>query len=174
MILFNIPVSELTNQNVSLRHLIGSQATILEESLLLAESFPERVSVMESFLMNQIRKHYKPFELSRITNSINLVNISRGLIRIDDLASRACLSRKQYERTFKQHIGTSPKQFLKTVRFQHALHKRQIVAQTDLGELAFICGYYDQAHMTNDFKNLTGMTPKQFFKDCDPFSDYFS
>jgi len=124
--------------------------------------------------MSQLNNNYKAFELLRIADSINLVNKSRGLIQIDDLASRACLGRKQYERTFKQHIGTSPKQFLKTVRFQNALHKRQIIAQTDLGELAFMCGYYDQAHMTNEFRSLSGMTPKQFFRDCDPFSDYFS
>ena len=42
-----------------------------------------------------------------------------------------------------------------------------------LTELAYDCGYYDQSHMINDFKLLTGMSPRQYFSDCDAYSDYF-
>jgi len=36
---------------------------------------------------------------------------------------------------------------------------------TNLTDLAYENGYYDQAHFIKDFKAFTGMSPKQFFKD---------
>lgn len=43
-----------------------------------------------------------------------------------------------------------------------------------LNELAYENGYFDQAHFINDYKILTGLTPKQFFNDCEePMSDFF-
>jgi AraC-like DNA-binding protein len=33
-----------------------------------------------------------------------------------------------------------------------------------LTELALEAGYYDQSHFTNDFKEITGLSPKQFIK----------
>ncbi|MDA3881173.1 MAG: helix-turn-helix domain-containing protein [Prolixibacteraceae bacterium] len=30
-------------------------------------------------------------------------------------------------------------------------------------DLAYESGHYDQAHFINDFKKLTGITPKQYF-----------
>ncbi|MCC5930133.1 MAG: helix-turn-helix domain-containing protein [Cyclobacteriaceae bacterium] len=43
----------------------------------------------------------------------------------------------------------------------------------DLTALALECGYYDQAHCINAFKTLSGMTPKQFFKEENVQSDFF-
>jgi AraC-like DNA-binding protein len=67
----------------------------------------------------------------------------------------------------------SPRQFLKTVRFQHALHTRFKQQSLSLTQLAFDCGYYDQSHMINDFKKLSGYTPGEYFACCEPYSDYF-
>lgn len=37
-----------------------------------------------------------------------------------------------------------------------------------------MCGYFDQSHMINDFKTLSGITPKDYFSENgDFFSDYF-
>lgn len=35
-----------------------------------------------------------------------------------------------------------------------------------LGDLAQIGGYFDQAHMTNEFKKITGVTPQIFLKNA--------
>ena len=43
-----------------------------------------------------------------------------------------------------------------------------------LTTLAYDCGYYDQSHMINEFKMMSGMTPKQYFAMCEPTSDYFT
>ena len=43
-----------------------------------------------------------------------------------------------------------------------------------LTELAYDNGYFDQSHFIHDFRSMTGLTPKQFFNECDkPVSDFF-
>jgi AraC-like DNA-binding protein len=94
-------------------------------------------------------------------------------VTIDSLAQMACLSRKQFERVFQDSVGTSPKRFLRTIRFQHAVDEKSRNQELNFTELTYKCGYYDQSHMTTDFRKLTGMTPKEYFSNCDPYSDYF-
>jgi transcriptional regulator GlxA family with amidase domain len=119
----------------------------------------------------QKRKYEVNFE--RINQSLKMINRTKGFVDISFLASEACLSRKQFERTFLNLIGTAPRQFLKVVRFQNAINEKSKNKKISLTNLTYCCGYYDQSHMVNDFNKLSGMSPKQYFNECEPYSDYF-
>ena len=170
---FNIPSNVFFNQNVPLKYIIKDKVVELEYRLYESETFEEKIIVVEKYLINQLRNRTKEYEINRILNSVSLINQSNGIIDIKALSSSACLSRKQYERIFAEYIGSTPKQFLRTVRFQNSLQEKQKNKGIQLTELAYICGYYDQSHMINDYKLLTGVTPSQYFSECDPYSDYF-
>ncbi|MBC8182113.1 AraC family transcriptional regulator [candidate division KSB1 bacterium] len=75
---------------------------------------------------------------------------------------------------FSKFIGITPKQYLKTIRFQLSLHKKAQNDKLNITELAYESGYYDQAHLINEFKSLTGQTPKQYFDKNISFSDFFT
>lgn len=111
---------------------------------------------------------------NRIERCIDIINQTRGVVDISFLASKACYSRKQFERVFSQYVGTSPKQFLKTIRFQNAIDEKARNSSLSLTELTYRCGYFDQSHMISEFKGLSGFTPKQYFEYGLPFSDYFT
>jgi AraC-like DNA-binding protein len=170
---FNIPLSELLNQNVPLRFILKDVVNELEGRLFDSNSFDEKIRIVEHFLLQRLQKNEMRNHFHRITESVKLINQTRGNININFLASEACYSRKQFERTFLDLIGISPKQFLKVVRFQHAINEKSKDLITNLTTLAYQCGYYDQSHMINDFYKLSGMSPKQYFSDCEPYSDYF-
>lgn len=170
---FNIPSNEFYDKNIPLKYFLKDVVDKLECTLFESDTFDEKIRIVESFLFNQLRNNSKEYEISRIMRSIALINQANGLIDIETLSSSAYLSRKQYERTFAEYIGSSPKQFLRTVRFQNLLHKKYIYRNINLTELAYNCGYYDQSHMINEFKILTGITPTQYFSECEPHSDYF-
>ncbi len=171
---FNLPVSELQNQHVPLNYIFGRRIFDLEEALFDADCFQERVLKAEAFLTGQLENCRKNFEINRISESIKIINSTRGTLSIESLASGACLSRKQYERSFLKFVGTTPKQFLRVVRFQHAIHVKSVSKNLNLTELSYHCGYYDQSHMINDFRALSGLSPKAFFSDSDVRSDYFA
>lgn len=170
---FDVPMDELSNETLDLSSVMGASAQELEEQLYDLPTIEDKVKHIECFLLRRLSRKTE-YTWNRIFHNISLINQSNGMITIDQLASEACLSRKQHERIFKQMVGLSPKQFLKVIRFQQTLHVHQLYPIESLTELAYRCGYYDQSHMINNFLELSGKTPKQYFKECsDSASDYF-
>lgn len=170
----NIPANELYDLNVPLRYLIPDSTDRLEDLLFESPCFSAKVAIIENFLALRLAGSMAAFDLKRIENSVNLITHTKGAVQVDSLSDAACLSRKQFERVFTGYVGTSPKQFLKTVRFQSSLHIRHLYPEMLLTELAYASGYYDQSHMINDYKTLSGLTPGQYFAECEPYSDFFS
>lgn len=169
----NIPVNEFYNQNIPLKFVFPGEFNRLEDSLSNENSFSGRTLIVEDFLFQQLQKNRNITHFNRIENCVGIINHSKGIVDINYLASKACFSRKQFERTFSHYVGASPKQFLKTIRFQNALNEKSKNKDISLTELAYKCGYYDQSHMINDFQKLSGLSPKAYFSVCEPNSDYF-
>ncbi len=169
----DIPIHELYDYSVPLKFVFRDNVDELETKLYEADSFAKRISIAELYLLKLLRRGQQKYSFERITESMRLINRARGMVGIDFLASEVCYSRKQFERNFSYCIGTSPKQFLKIIRFQNAINNKSKNKDINLTELTYQCGYYDQSHMINDFHKFTGMSPKQYFADCEPFSDYF-
>jgi AraC-like DNA-binding protein len=171
--IFNVPINQLFEQNVPLVFIVNHEATDLEAKLQETSTFQQKVAVAEKFLLTRLKNNYKHYEFNRINFCLSEINRTKGLVSTEQLSELTCLSRKQFERNFAAFVGMSPRQFLKTVRFQHALHTRFKQQSLSLTQLAFDCGYYDQSHMINDFKKLSGYTPGEYFACCEPYSDYF-
>lgn len=169
----DLPIKELFNQSVPLKFIIKDTVNKLEDELSSAESFRRKIEIAERFLITQIQKNETKYKYDRIRKAVNMINHAKGILKIEDLASETFLSRKQFERTFSDFIGTSPKQFLKIVRFQNAIYEKSQNADLKLTEIAHKCGYFDQAHMIKEFKSLSGITPGNFFESEGLFSDYF-
>ncbi len=170
---FDIPMSEITDYHIALRNLVPKNMELPEEKLYEAGNFQSRVHIIEEWLRILKKQNRENYYLQRIMYNIQKINNSRGHSTIEDLAGHACLSRKQYERIFNGQIGLTPKNFLRIIRFQNAIHYKQKFPEADLLDLTYQCGYYDQSHMIRDFKALSGHTPKQYFDVCPPVSDYF-
>ena len=75
---------------------------------------------------------------------------------------------------FKEHVGVTPKVFLKIIRFQKALQEIETHKTVNWTSIAFESGYYDQAHFINDFKEFSGFTPNQYLKMQSDFANYIA
>jgi YesN/AraC family two-component response regulator len=83
---------------------------------------------------------------------------------VEMLAQKLEISMPTLFRLFQNHIGQSSKSYLKTVRFRNVLN--QILnTQNTLTNIAHSNQYFDQAHFINDFKSLSGYSPRQFFQN---------
>lgn len=170
----NLPIKALFNQSVPLKDVMKEVVNQLEDELYAAPTFKGQIAVAEKFLIKRLQQKEREYKYDRIRYVVNEINKTKGLVEINELAEQTFLSRKQFERTFSDIIGSSPKQFQKIVRFQNAIHIKSKNKNLSLTEIAHQCGYFDQSHMINDFKSLSGMSPKQFFTNEEPFSDYFN
>lgn len=168
----DLPMKEVLNRSIPLQLWFKDHIVQLEDEMLNARSIAEKAAIVERFLLQRLHSG-KMYEYNRLDHCLNLINRSRGKITIKELASEACLGRRQLERTFSTFIGLSPKKFLRIVRFQNAIQSRLQCSETSFTDIYTTCGYYDQAHMIEDFQSFTGWSPKKYFDQGSPYSDYF-
>ena len=88
---------------------------------------------------------------------------SRGAIPIADLARETGWSARHLGARFRGEFGLTPKAAARVVRFDRTrrLLQRRVVAggTPALADLAAAGGYYDQAHLAREFRELAGCAP---------------
>lgn len=159
---FNFPITELFNENISLQNLAKNETLELEDKLFNSSDNKQRISHLESFLIKRLI-HNNDFD--RIEHAVKMIEDAKGQIKTQYIAQEVCLGIKQFERTFSKHVGMNPKKFSSIIRFQNVIQMKRKHKNSNMFQLAFDNGYYDQSHFIHDFKSLTGLTPKHFFRD---------
>jgi len=81
-------------------------------------------------------------------------------ISIDELATRAGMSRAVFHRKFKQATTMSPIQFVKTMRLNNAAMK--INEGMTVSEAAMDVGYVSPSQFSREFKRIYGQSPRQW------------
>ena len=81
-----------------------------------------------------------------------------GRIVIAELARECGLSASHFARAFRRSFGVAPHQWLLRQRIARA---RELLAGTPmpLAEIAIVCGFADQSHMTRVFSQHVGVGP---------------
>src|SRR5262249_59260646 len=115
---------------------------------------------LEELLIHQAL--VRTYDLKLIQTAAKLLHRTKGEYRIAELAEYCQVSVRQLERGFRHVIGTSPKVFARTLRFQEAQRRLMFDPDADLSSLTYQCGYFDQAHFIKDFKAFAGKTPTEY------------
>jgi AraC-like DNA-binding protein len=121
--LLKIPMNELVHKNIDAEAVLGKEIRELNERLGDNLSYPDMVKTVEAFL-------WKKFQQTRIDEHPSVV-IPRLILgdpssfNLDKMASLACLSASQFERTFIRQIGITPKFFARMCRFQQAYELKE-------------------------------------------------
>lgn len=81
-------------------------------------------------------------------------------LSLGEIAEVVNISPTYFASLFKRAIGTSPHQYVIQQRVQQA---KLLLSKTDLAiaDIALQVGFSSQSHLTQQFKRLTGVTPKQ-------------
>jgi len=96
-----------------------------------------------------------------IARSIAHVSSHLGTpISIDDMATRAGMSRAVFHRKFKQVTTMAPIQFVKSMRLNNAAMK--IAGGMTVNEAALDVGYVSPSQFSREFKRMYGQSPRQW------------
>jgi AraC-like DNA-binding protein len=119
-----------------------------------------RLEAIEAYWLTKYRGFEHPFLHEIIEEMI----ADAGAFSIADAVKRHGITRTTLSKHFDMHIGTTPSQFRKILRFREAMkrHHRSIDAE-NLTHISHGAEYFDQSHMVKDFKALTRYSPKAFF-----------
>lgn len=145
-------LSELQQRNLGGRLYLESLTNVLAVHLLRQYSaFQPRFSIYEGGLPER--------QLVTVLDYINEY-LDRD-IRLADLAQLLGMSQFHFSYLFKRSLGTPPYQYLLQQRIERA---KQLLKQTDKSiiDIAFLCGFNSHSHLSKQFRQLTGMTPKAF------------
>lgn len=82
-------------------------------------------------------------------------------IELADLAQLLGMSQFHFSHLFKQSIGMAPYQYLLQQRVERA---KQLLKQTNrsIVDIALECGFNSHSHLSKQFRQLTGMTPRLY------------
>ena len=95
---------------------------------------------------------------------------SRGDLRVSALHDQTGWSRKRLADRFREQVGLTPKSMARLVRFHRAVNMLHQPGHRSLTAIASTCGYYDQAHLNREFRELAGGPPGSYLTgmDADP------
>lgn len=131
-------------------------------AILKENDLEKKIEQIENYWMSKLKDFQHPFLNQMI---IDLKDTRRDY-SISDLAKKHNITRQNLTKHFESNLCKSPSDFKKIQRFREAL-KSQINSRTknNLTSLSYDLLFYDQSHLIKDFKSLTGLTPKKFFKN---------
>lgn len=100
----------------------------------------------------------------RITESIKFIEENELEYKnlLSELTSKVFLSDSRLSHLFKEHIGISIKKYLVWNRLRQAINT-YLNENTNLTEVSIQSGFFDQAHLTNSFKNVLGVSPSKAY-----------
>lgn len=162
--LFGLPAIELTSHVVDLAELLGAAGRSLPERLAETRGWPSRFRLVDTVVCRAARLEPAPSPPAEIAHAWRRLTAGKPPAVVD-LAAEVGWSRRHFSEVFHREVGLPPRQFVRVLRFEQstiALARRPGAA---LGELALRCGYYDQAHLYRDWRDLAGCSPTAWAHD---------
>ena len=130
--------AELTIQEVLIR-LMQTQARALIEKQGADLAATNRLAFIDQFIREHI--HEK--------------------IDVNQLADKACMSRPNFFRRFKEYFGITPVEYIQMEKIKTAKAYLEM-PDSSVSEVALSLGYQNMNHFIRLFKHLEGVTPKKY------------
>jgi AraC-like DNA-binding protein len=156
-----VPSAALTEAHVDLADLWGETAARELRERLCGTPTPEaRFRVLEHALLGRLpagRRVHPAVQMALARFGPDGCGSSVG-----DVSRESGLSHRRLLTLFSRDVGLSPKRFCRILRYQRVHAAAQRTGRIDWTDLALSCGFYDQAHLANEFRRLSGLTPRQY------------
>lgn len=157
---------------VSGRELVDSAFAVGELPVPLDRTLPEqlagerdsgsRLAILQRHLVRAIPR--SRFD-KRLGAAVEMA-LANGRARPRLIAGAVGISYRQLGRLFREHLGFGPNPLLRLGRFQRVLRALEGPSRIPLARLAARAGYFDQAHLTRDFRLFAGLSPARYLRQA--------
>ncbi|MBV1880354.1 MAG: helix-turn-helix domain-containing protein [Pseudomonadales bacterium] len=163
---FDLNLYDITDQFTDSGYFPCANFQVLHHTIYEQDSFRQRANVCEQWLL----QHYHPQPVTPFDLALSLIYQSFGNIKISELATKTEWTSRHLIRQFRKHTGLSTKTFSQIIRIQHAC-RQLCIKPSGSSTTALDLGFFDQAHLLNDYKKRLLSNPSEFF---DRFRSDFS
>jgi AraC-like DNA-binding protein len=156
-----VPATDLRDVLLPLDTLAADMASDLPDELREESTSATRAARVFRYLARHGRRT-PPSPRSRARAIVAEATRRPEATTVRHLAARLGLGERQVERELDRHVGLRPKMLLRIARFQRALSLARADETLSLSAVAARAGYYDQAHLTHEFRRFAACTPSEF------------
>jgi AraC-like DNA-binding protein len=168
--LFRFSLAELTGRVVELEDIWGREAGAVREQLGAVSGDREILPCLERWLDRRLRHEAIPDK--RVSFAAEMLR--RGGNGVGRIAEATGLSHKHLVHEFTRRVGLTPKHFGRVQRLQRVIGQVGQRPVVDWADQAAKVGFYDQAHLANEFRDLTGLTPSEYLARRGPYLGYLN
>jgi AraC-like DNA-binding protein len=159
--LLGLPLDALLNVQVPLAELWRSEASELRDRVLAVPTPKARLETAERMLAARLAAVSRPPHPA-VGRAVARIEAAPERCRIAELSEMLGLSRRRFAQIFRADIGMTPKAYQRLQRFRRALVRIEDADAGGWAGFALERGYYDQAHLINEFGAHCGLTPPEY------------
>jgi AraC-like DNA-binding protein len=165
--LFGIAMHELSHHLVvPLDAVLGDGVRELVERVACASAWELRFEILDDYIARRVSTARPPSP--DVLWAWRRLRETGGRIEIGGLTAELGCSNRHLVSRFHEQLGPAPKTVARLVRFQRAVASLTRTRGRRFAEIAQACGYYDQAHLDRDFRELAGISPSAFTQSLLP------
>ena len=161
--LLGLPMSELANRSVPIENVLGRWGHELVQRVGEAPDWATRFALVDWALRARLAE--TPPVDSELAWSLGRLVDSGGAAVIGDLAGELGWSHRRLIARFRDAVGLPPKLVARIVRFERLITLVATDPAIDWACAAATCGYFDQAHLAREVRDLAGVTPTELRAD---------
>jgi AraC-like DNA-binding protein len=159
--LFGTSMHELSDHLVvPLDAVLGEGVRELVERLQCANTWELRFEILDDYIARRVSTARTPSP--DVLWAWRRLRETGGCMEIRALTAELGCSNRHLVSRFHEQLGPAPKTVARLLRFQRAVGSLTRSRGQRLAEIAQTCGYYDQAHLNRDFRQLAGISPSAF------------
>jgi AraC-like DNA-binding protein len=163
--LLGLPSAELAQDAWPLDQVAGQRALDLVDRLADAKGPADRARVLDRVLAGwAVDDDGYP---AIVDAAWRRLTASAGSLSVTRIAGEIGLGRRHLGQLVHAELGVTPKTLARILRFGQA--GKCLRTGRTMADTAVMCGYYDQAHLTNDWRRLSGCTPGEWISQELPF-----
>jgi AraC-like DNA-binding protein len=161
--LLGLPAGELASTVVELNALLGPVAGELVERLRSAHTWTDRFIELDAVLARIAKQRHGP--APELWWAWQRLAASHGQVEVATLAGEVGWSRRHLSEQFRREFGLTPKVAGRVMRFEIAHRLLKAPHRPALADVAARAGFYDQAHLHREWRELAGCTPTRWLAE---------
>ena len=148
------------SHNASLSDWLVEEGIKMENGIFAKRNFTDEDQVFLKIKHLAVTEDFKTPTDPRISDCIQFMEENDLAYKnlIPALKAKVFLSDSRLSHLFKEHIGVSIKKYLVWNKLRQAINQ-YLNEQTNLTDVSLQSGFFDQAHLSNSFKSVLGVSP---------------
>jgi AraC-like DNA-binding protein len=155
--ILGLPMAEIANRSVPIEALLGHSGADLVKRIGDAPGWSERFSIVDAAIRSRLGEARDVD--AGVAWSLGRIVSSGGNAAIGALAAELGWSHRRLISRYREAVGVPPKTMARIVRFERVTARLRSGA--GLAVAAVECGYFDQAHLAREVRELAGITPTE-------------